>query len=119
VVVENGYRIRDVLDGPSFDGLEATPCNMDLDGQLTQEQLYSSPTAMEVFRRVSVGLISNDFDANEFEQEEEEQEEEDRINDLVISDSEDSEDEEGGRHTMLSPVHAMPTPVNSMPNTGS
>jgi hypothetical protein len=48
VVVENGYRIQGVLDGPSIDGVgrneqelglegEATQGNMDLDGRLTQE----------------------------------------------------------------------------------
>ena len=46
VVVENGYMIHGVLDGPSIDGVggneqelmvkgEATQGNMDLDGQLT------------------------------------------------------------------------------------
>jgi hypothetical protein len=49
---------------------------MDLDGQLMQEQLYSTP----------VGCISNDFDVNDFEREEEEQEGEDRISDVVSSD---------------------------------
>ena len=61
---------------------EATQDNMDLDGQLTQEQFHSS----------QVGCISNDFDVNEFELEEEEQEEEeDRIGDVVSSDSDDSD----------------------------
>ena len=41
---------------------EATQGNMDLNGQLTQEQFYST----------LVGCISNDFDVNEFEWEEEE-----------------------------------------------
>ena len=40
---------------------ETTQGNMDLDGQLTQEQFHSS----------QVGYISNDFDVNEFKQEEE------------------------------------------------
>ena len=46
VVVENGYRMQGVQDGPSIDGVggneqelgvegEATQGNMDLDGQLT------------------------------------------------------------------------------------
>ena len=60
---------------------------MDLDGQLTQQQFYSS----------QVDCISNDFDVNEFELEEE-QEEEDRIGDVVSSDSDDSDDDQGGRH---------------------
>ena len=48
VVMENGYRMQGVQDGPSIDGFggngqelgvkgEATQDNMDLDGQLTQE----------------------------------------------------------------------------------
>ena len=68
VMVENGYRMRAILDGPSIDGVggseqelgvkgEATQVNIDLDGQLTQEQFHSS----------QVGCISNDFDVNEFE----------------------------------------------------
>ena len=60
---------------------KATQGNMDLDGQLMQEQFHSS----------QVGCISNDFDVNEFELEEEEQEEEDRIGDVVSSDSDDSD----------------------------
>ena len=56
-----------------------------MDGQLTQEQFHS----------IQVGCISNDFDVNEFELEEEEQEEEDRISDVVSSDSNDSDDEQG------------------------
>ena len=73
VVVENGYKMQGVLDGSSIDGVggneqklrvegEAAQGNMDLDGQLTQEQFHSS----------QVGCISNDFDVNEFELEEEE-----------------------------------------------
>ena len=54
---------------------------MDLDGQLTQEQFYST----------AVDCISNDFDVNDFEREEEEQE--DRIGDVVSSDSDDSDDD--------------------------
>jgi hypothetical protein len=71
VVVENGYRMHGVQDSPSIDGSggnekalgvkgEATQDNMDLDGQLMQEQFHST----------AVGCISNDFDVNEFEQEE-------------------------------------------------
>ena len=71
---------------------------MDLDGQLMQEQFHSS----------QVGCISNDFDVNEFELEEEEQEEEDRIGDLVSSDSDDLDDDQGDRHAMPTPVDAMP-----------
>jgi hypothetical protein len=48
VVVENGYKIQDVVDGPSNDGVrcneeefrvegEGTQGNMDLGNQLTQE----------------------------------------------------------------------------------
>ena len=71
---------------------------MDLDGQLTQEQFHSTP----------VGCISNDFDVNEFELEEEEQEgEKDMIGDVVSSDSDDSDDDQGGRHAMPTPVDAM------------
>ena len=72
VVVENGYRMQGVLDGPSIDGVggneqelggegEAAQGNMDLYGQLTQEQFHST----------TVGCISNDFDVNELEREEE------------------------------------------------
>ena len=53
---------------------------------------------------------------NEFEREEEEQE--DRIGDVVSSDSDNSDDDQGGRDAMptlvdamLVPVHAMPLPV--------
>ena len=99
------------MDGPSIDGVggneqelgvegEATQGNMDLDGQLTQEQFHSS----------HVGCISNDFDVNEFELEEEEQEE-DRIVDVVSSDLDNSYDDQGGRHAMPIPVHGMPLPV--------
>ena len=67
VVVENWYRRQGVQDGPSIDDVggneqelgvegEATQGNMDLDGQLTQEQFHST----------TVGCISNDFDVNEF-----------------------------------------------------
>ena len=91
VVVENGYRMHGVQDGPSIDGFggnekelgvkgEATQDNMDLDGQLMQEQFHST----------AVGCISNDFDVNEFKREEEE---EDRIGDVVSSDSDDSDDD--------------------------
>ena len=51
---------------------------------------------------------------NEFELEEEEQEEEDRIGDVVSSDSDDSNDDQGGRHAMPTPVDAMPVPVHGM-----
>ena len=95
VVVENGYRMQGVLDGPSVDGVggneqelgvkgEVAQGNMDLDGQLTQEQFHST----------AVGCISNDFNVNEFEQEEEEQEE-DRIGDVVSSDSDNSDGDQG------------------------
>ena len=67
---------------------------MDFDSQLTQEQFHST----------TVDCISNDFDVNEFEREEE-QEEEDRIGDVVSSDSEDSDDDQGG-------IDAMPTPAD-------
>jgi hypothetical protein len=119
VVVENGYMMQDVEDMPFNDGAgcneeefgvegEGTQGNMDLDGQLTQEQFHSAP----------VGCISNDFDMNEFEQEEEEQQEEDMINDTVSNDSDNSDDDQGGTDamstlvaSMLVPVHAMPLPV--------
>ena len=63
--------MQGVQDGPSIDGFggneqelgikgEATQDNMDLDGQLMQEQFHSTV----------VGCISNDFDMNEFEREE-------------------------------------------------
>jgi hypothetical protein len=41
---------------------------------------------------------------SEFEQEEEEQVEEDRIGDVVSNDSEDSDDDQGGRVAMPTPV---------------
>ena len=113
VVVENGYRMHGLQEGLSFDGgtqqecgvhVEPTIGTMDLDGQLTQEQFHST----------TVGCISNDFDVNEFELEEE-QEEEDKIGDVVSSDSEDSDDDQGGRDDMLTLVHAMPVPINVMP----
>ena len=44
---------------------KTTQGNLDLDDQLTQEQLHSTPMAVDDSGR-SVGLISNDFDANEF-----------------------------------------------------
>ena len=84
---------------------EAAQGNMDLDGQLTQEQFHSS----------QVGCISNDFDVNEFELEEEEQEE-DRIGDVVSSDSDDSDGDQGDRHAMPIPVDAMPVPIHGMPS---
>ena len=83
---------------------EAAQGNMDLDGQLMQEQFHSS----------QVGCISNDFDVNEFELEEE-QEEEDRIGDVVSSDSDDSDDDQGGTDAMPTPVDTMPVPVHTMP----
>ena len=52
---------------------------------------------------------------NEFEREEEEQEEEDMIGDVVSSDSDYSNDDQGGRHAMPTPVDAMPVPIHSMP----
>ena len=115
VVVENGYRMQGVLDGPSIDGFggneqelgvegEATQENMDLDGHLTQEQFHST----------AVGCISNDFDVNEFEREEEEQKE-DRISDVVSSDLDDSNDDQGGTDAMSTPVGAMPVPIHTMP----
>jgi len=73
--------------------------------QLTQEQFHSS----------QVGCISNDFDVNEFELEEEEHEEEDRIGDVVSSDSNDSDDDQGGRHAMPTPVDAILVPIHGMP----
>ena len=105
--------MQGVQDGPSIDGVggneqelgvkgEAAQGNMDLDGQLTQEQFHSS----------QVGCISNDFDVNEFELEEEE---EDRIGDVVSSDSDDSDGDQGDRHAMPTPVDAMPVPVHGMP----
>ena len=77
---------------------------MDLDSQLTQEQFHSTV----------VGCISNDFDVNEFEWGEE-QEEEDRIGDVVSSDSDDSNDDQGGTNSMPTPADAMPVPVHTMP----
>ena len=52
---------------------------------------------------------------NEFEQEEEEQEEEDRIGDVVSSDLDDSDDDQGGTDAILTPVDAMPELVHTMP----
>jgi hypothetical protein len=37
------------------------------------------------------------------------------IGDVVISDSEDSNDDQGGRDAMPTPVHAMIVPVHAMP----
>jgi hypothetical protein len=116
VVVENGYRLQGVQDGSSINSVggseqelgvkgEATQGNMDLDSQLTQEQFHSS----------QVSYISNDFDVNEFERKEEEQEEEDRIGDVVSSDSDNSDDDQGGRHDMTRTVDAMPVPIHGMP----
>ena len=113
VVVENGYRMHGLQEGSSFDGdtqqecgvhVEPTMGTMDLDSVLMQEQLHSTP----------VGCISNDFDVNEFEREEEEQEE-DRIGDVVSNDSDDSDDDQGGRDAMPIAVDAMPVPVRAMP----
>jgi hypothetical protein len=117
VVMENGYRLEDVYDGVGGDEEEfelegdETQDNMDLDGQLTQEQFYSHP----------VGCISNDFDVRELEREEEEQAEEDRIGDVVSSDSEpeDEDDDDQGDRVVLGtsvvpslvPVHATPSYV--------
>ena len=84
---------------------EATQGNMDLDGQLTQEQFHSS----------QVGCISNNFVVNEFELEEEEQQEEDRIDDVVSSDSDNSDGDQGDRHAMPTPVDAMPVPIHGVP----
>jgi hypothetical protein len=74
---------------------------MDLDDQLTQEQLHSTP----------VGCISNDFDVNNFKREEEE----DKIGDVVSSDSDDLDDNQGGRDAMPTLVDAMPVPIHAMP----
>ena len=83
---------------------EATQDNRDLDGQLMQEQFHST----------AVGCISNDFDVNEFEREEDEQEE-DMIYDVVSSDSDDLDDDQGGRDAMPTLVDAIPVPVHAMP----
>ena len=118
VVVENGYRMHGVQDGPSIDGFggnekelwvqgEATQDNMDLDGQLTQEQFHST----------TIGCISNDFDVNEFEREEEQ--EEDMIGDVVSSDSDDSDDDQGGTYAMATPADAMPVSVLYYANTST
>ena len=48
---------------------------------------------------------------NEFDREEEEQEG-DRIDDVVSS---YSDDDQGGRHAMPTPIDAMPVPVHGMP----
>ena len=37
------------------------------------------------------------------------------ISDVVSSDSDDSDDDQGGRHAMPTPVDAMPVPIHSMP----
>ena len=52
---------------------------------------------------------------NEFEQEEEEQEEEDRIGDVVSSDSDDCDDDQGGTDVVATPADAMPVLVQTMP----
>ena len=113
VVVENGYMMYDLQEEPSFDDdtqqecgvhVEPTMGTMDLDGQLMQEQFHSS----------QVGCISNEFDVNEFEREKEEQEEEDRISDVVSSDSDNLDDDQGDRHAMSTPVDAMPVHVHGM-----
>ena len=52
---------------------------------------------------------------NEFEREEEEQEEEDRISDVVSSDSDDSDDVQGGTDAMATTADVMPVPVHTMP----
>jgi hypothetical protein len=112
--MENGYKMHGLHDESSIDGVggnqqeleveeEATQGNMDLDGQLMQEQLHST----------LVGCISNDFDVNEFKREKEEQE--DRINDVVSSDSDDSDDDQGDRDAMPTPVDVMLVPVHAMP----
>ena len=112
VVVENGYKMQGVQDGPSIDGFggneqelgveeEATQDNMDLNGQLMQEQFHST----------IVGYISNDFDVNKFER----KEEEDRIGDVVSSDSDDSDDDQGDTDAVATPADAMPVPVHTMP----
>jgi hypothetical protein len=111
VVVENGYRIEDDEDVPYNDGVgyneqevgvegEGTQGDMDLDGQLTQEQFQSAP----------VGRISNDFDVREFAREEE-QEAEDRMADVVSSDSNDSDDDNGDTDARATPIGSMPAPV--------
>ena len=60
--VENGYVMQGLQEGPPIDGVrdneqergvegEATSCNMDLDNQLTQEQLHSTPMVVDDSRR--------------------------------------------------------------------
>ena len=83
---------------------EATQDNVDLDGQLIQEQFHST----------AVGCISNDFYVDEFKWEEEQQEE-DRIGDIVSSDSDGSDDDHGGTDAMPTPVDATLVPVHTMP----
>ena len=95
--------------------VKPTMGTLDLDGQLTKEQLHSTPMVVDDSRRFSLGYISNDFDVNEFEWEEEEQEEEDRIGDVVSSDSNDSDDDQGGKHALPTPIDAMLVPVHGMP----
>ena len=63
-----------------------------------------SQMAVDESRRMSVGLINNDFDVDEFEQDEEKQAEEERIGDDNNSDSEDSNNEQGCRDAMPVPV---------------
>ena len=53
---------------------------------------------------------------NEFERKEKEQEKKDRIGDVVSSDSDDSDGDQGERHAMPIPVDAMPVPVHGMPS---
>jgi hypothetical protein len=48
---------------------------------------------------------------NEFEWEEKEQQQEDRIGDVVSSDSDDLDDDQGGIDVVPTPVHVMPLPI--------
>jgi hypothetical protein len=52
---------------------------------------------------------------NRFEWKEGEQEEKDKIIDAVSSDSDDSNDDQGGTDAMPTPVAPMPVPVHVMP----
>jgi hypothetical protein len=74
VVVENGHR-KDEL--PSFDGgggdelewrldVDATPVNMVLDSQLTQEPLHRSAMAVNDSMPCSGGVVNNDFDVGSY-----------------------------------------------------
>jgi hypothetical protein len=74
---------------------------MDLDGLLMQEHFHSAP----------VGYISNDFDVNKFEWEEEEH----RISNAVSSNSNESDNDQGGIDAMPTPVAPIPVPVHAMP----